>query len=174
VLGLCLEELGRDLEWWLSPYEDSDWAGDQDQRLSITRLVIYLMGAPVLWKSRAQKNITLSSTEAENVSLSEFVAEIMFIKQILELLGLKVKYPIYMNIDIVSMIFLANNEMAGQKMKHIDVHSHYVCEFIEDGVVKIVFVKSVENQADIFTKNTNINTFEGHVNKMMGRSLMMT
>ena len=47
VLGLCPKEMGRDLKWWLLPYGDSNWAGDEDQRLSITGWVIYLMGAPI-------------------------------------------------------------------------------------------------------------------------------
>jgi hypothetical protein len=41
----------------------------------------------------------------------------------------------------------------GQCTKHIDVHHHFVREYIEDGIVKIVFVRSEENMADPFTKN---------------------
>ena len=48
-----------------------------------------------------------------------------------------------------------NNESAGQKTKHIDVWYHYVQEYVEDGIMKIMFVKSADNIADIFTKNTN-------------------
>ena len=121
VLGLCPKELGMGLEWWLLPYGDSDWAGDQDQRLSITGWVIYLRGAPVLWKSQAQKNVILSSTKVGYVSLLEPVTEIMFIKQVLKFLRLKIKYLIHVNIDNVGTIFLANNESARQRIKHINV-----------------------------------------------------
>ena len=95
VLGLCSKKVGRDLKWWLLPNGDSNWVEDENQRLNITSWVIYLMGTPISWKSRAQKNVTLSSMEAEYVSLLELVAEIMFIKQVLEFLRLKVKYPIH-------------------------------------------------------------------------------
>ena len=79
--------------------------------------------------------------EAEYVSLSDLVAEIMFIKQVLEFLGLKVKYPIHVNIDNIGAIFLTNDEAAGQKTKHINICYHYVWKYIEDGIIKIVFVK---------------------------------
>ena len=79
------------------------------------------------------------------MSLSELIAEIMFIKQILKFLRLKVKYLFCMNIDNVRAIFLANDKTTRQKMKHIDVCYHYVCEFVEDGVVKIMFVRSMNN-----------------------------
>ncbi len=37
--------------------------------------------------------------------------------------------------------------------KHVDVHGKYVAEYQHDGVVKILFVKSEDNDADIMTKN---------------------
>ena len=70
--------------------------------------------------------MTLLSTKAEYVSLSELTAEIMFVCQVLEFLGVKVRYPIHVNINNVGAIFLSNNENAGQKTKHIDIQYHYV------------------------------------------------
>ena len=36
---------------------------------------------------------------------------------------------------------------------------------MEDGIVKIVFVKSINNDADIFTKNTGGEIHNAHVEK---------
>ena len=44
--------------------------------------------------------------------------------------------------------------------KHIDVRTKYVNEYVEDGLLKIVYVKSDKNDADIFTKNLG-NKFHG-------------
>ena len=44
----------------------------------------------------------------------------------------------------------------------MDVRYHFVQEFVEDGMVKIVFVKSAENKADLFTKNLSGGLFEKH------------
>ena len=35
-------------------------------------------------------------------------------------------------------------------------------EYIEDGMVKVIFVRSEENDADIFTKNLNSEIFWKH------------
>ena len=48
--------------------------------------------------------------------------------------------------------------------KHIDVRTKYVNQYCEDGVVKIVFVESANNDADIFTKNLGRDLHNKHSN----------
>jgi hypothetical protein len=45
----------------------------------VTGFIIYLQGAPVCWRSMAQKGVTLSSSEAEYVAISDAVKEIKFL-----------------------------------------------------------------------------------------------
>jgi hypothetical protein len=66
-------------EWDLVSYSDSDWAGNPENRISVTGFVIYLPGAPICWRSKRQKGVTLSSSEAKYVVMSEAVKEIRFI-----------------------------------------------------------------------------------------------
>ena len=47
-------------KWELRAFCDSDWAGNKDNRQSITGYCVYFQGCLVAWKSRAQKNVTLS------------------------------------------------------------------------------------------------------------------
>ena len=54
---------------------------------------------------------------------------------------------------------LANNQTTSQRTKHVDVRYHFVREYIEDGMIKIIFVKSKDNDADIFTKNLDGEAF---------------
>ena len=44
---------------------------------------------------------------------------------------------------------------------------HFIREYIEDGIVKIVFVKSKENDADIFTKNVSGDVYGEHFPKIV-------
>ena len=87
--------------------------------------------------------------------MSEGVAEIMCIKQVLEFLHVEVGYPIIVNVDNVGAMGLANNQSSSQRTRHVDIRYHFVREFIEDGIVKIIFVRSEDNERDIFTKNVN-------------------
>ena len=154
-------------EWKLRAFCDSDWAGNKDNRRSITGYCVYFQGCLVAWKSRAQKNVTLSSSEAEYVAISEVCTEIMFVKMILSFMGVEVRRPITVNCDNVGAIFLGHNAKASARTKHIDIRYHFIREHVIDGIVEIVFVRSEENDADIFTKNVSRATYDKHSSKFM-------
>jgi hypothetical protein len=157
----------EELNWELKAFCDSDYCGDREKRLSVTGFIIYLLGAPIAWKSKAQRSVSLSVTEAEYIAISEVCAEIMFVKQVLEFLQVVVKLPIVVNVDNVGAIFLANNASTSQRTKHVDVRYHYVREFVEDGVVLVQFVKGEDNDADPFTKNLGGEPYDKHTGKFM-------
>ena len=111
--------------------------------------------------------MTLSSTEAEYVAVSEVCSDIMFIKMVMEFLKMDVKRPIVVHCDNVGAIFLGNNAKQSVRTEHIDVRYHFIREYIVDGVVEIVFMPSEENNSDIFTKNIPKEKYEKHANKFM-------
>jgi len=75
--------------WNLHAYCDGDYSGDKDTHFSMTGFVSFIQNVPISWKSRGQKSVTLSSTEAKYVALSEVCMEIMFVNQIMEFLKLE-------------------------------------------------------------------------------------
>ena len=52
-------------KWKVKGYSDSDFAGDTDEQKSISGYVIYLQECPISWRSKSQKSVSLSLTEAE-------------------------------------------------------------------------------------------------------------
>jgi hypothetical protein len=62
---LKLNPICENEEWDLVSYSDSDWDGDPEIRISVTDFIIYLLGAPICWRSKGQKRETLSSRKAE-------------------------------------------------------------------------------------------------------------
>jgi hypothetical protein len=115
-------------------YTDSDWAGDKDNRHSVTGYIMYLMNFPILWKSRLQKIVDLSSTEAEYYALSEAAKEIKFLLQVMESIGIEVELPVIDNVNNVGATFLAENASA---------RNHFVCEYVEDGAIRLYFFVQV-------------------------------
>ena len=95
--------------------------------------------------------MTLSSTEAEYVGISEICKEILFIRETFEFLNITIQYPIIIQVDNVGAIYITKNN-DGKRTKHIDIRYHFVREYVEDDIVKISFVKSADNIADVFTK----------------------
>ena len=161
-------------KWNIIAYSDSDWATDPETRISITGFILYLCGVPISWKSKTQKSVTLSSTEAEYVAMSETAKEISFIYQILESMGIKVELPIIVRVDNIGAIFMAENRAVSQRTKHVDTRLRFVNEFIEKGFIKIRFVKTDENNADLFTKNLGSELHERHTKDMMEVSDLST
>jgi Reverse transcriptase (RNA-dependent DNA polymerase) len=173
---ICTENLALKLkpnlqtqgaQFHLSGISDSDYAGDRATRTSVYGYVIYFCGAPIAWKSKAGKSVTLSSTEAEYFALSEVTKEIIFVKQVLETMGINLVLPILVKVDNVGAIYLSNNYSLSQRTKHIDIRRHFVREFVQDGILKTIFVPTDENEADMHTKNTPEEIFLKHRDKNM-------
>ena len=92
-------------KWELMCMCDSDYAGNKDNRLSVTDYYTYKNGYLILWKLRAQRSHTLSSTEAEYVALSKICMEILFAWMIMDFLKQPVKYPIKVYCDNIDGIY---------------------------------------------------------------------
>lgn len=143
-------------------YTDANWASDRDDRKSVGGFAIYYGGALVSWKSKAQQCTTLSSTESEYVALSSCINEMEYIYHILQSLEVDVKLPMRVYVDNTGAIDLGKNWSTGSRTKHIDLRHHYIREVVEQGLFKLCFVRSLENTADIFTKNLPQVLFEKH------------
>ena len=79
------------------------------------------MEVPVSWKSKGQKSVALSSSEAEYVALSEAAKDIKFIYQVLISLNFMVKLPIIVNVDNLGAIFMSENVSVSTRTKHVDI-----------------------------------------------------
>ena len=126
------------------------------------------MGVPISWKSKGQKGVTLSSSEAELVALSEAAKEVKFVYQVLKSMGVKVTLPIIIRVDNIGAIFIGTNVTVSQRSKHIDVRYHFVREYVQDGFIRNIFVRTKDNDADIFTKNLSGELHNRHAEKMVG------
>lgn len=155
-------------KWNLKVFCDSDWAGDPETRISVTGFIVYLQNVPVCWRSKAQRGVTLSSSEAEYVAISEAVKEIKFLYFLLQDIGIEVDLPIVVKTDNIGALFMSQNASTGVRTRHVDTRYHFIRENVEDGIVKVEFVRSVDNDSDIFTKNVNHEIYEKHVKKFLG------
>ena len=68
-------------------YVDSDWAGCPDSRRSTSGFVFMLNGAAISWRSKRQPTIALSTAEAEFISASAMVQEVIYLRKFLGNLG---------------------------------------------------------------------------------------
>jgi hypothetical protein len=152
---------------------DSEYSGDKETQQSVFGWELYFMGAFIAHKSKACRSVTLSSTEAEYYAISEVTKEVIFAKQVLETMGIKLNLPIKIKVDNIGAIYLEKNYSLSHNTKHIDICRHFVREHQEDGIIDVTFLRLEENEADILTKNTSEEIFLHHQSKLIqdGRTI---
>jgi hypothetical protein len=162
------EKENKETGWSMVAFSDSDYTGNSETRISIAGFIFYLLGFPISWKSKGQKGVTLSSSEAEFVALSEAAKEVRFVFQVLRSMGVKVNLPIIVHVDNVGALFIGTNVTVSQRSKRIDIRYHFVREYVQDGFIHIIFVRTKDNDADIFTKNLLGDLHSRHASKIVG------
>ena len=153
--------------WQITCFSDSNYANDPETRRSVSGYIVYVHGVPVVWKSKAQQSVTLSSTEAEWFALSEAVKEVRFLQQLCESMQIQTQLPVIVRVDNTAAIYMSQNITTTTRTKHIDVRTKFVKEFCEDGIIKIIFVRSEDNDSDILTKNLQSELFGKHSRKLI-------
>lgn len=142
----------------LTGYSDSDFAGDVDTRKSTTGYIFNMNGGPITWCSQKQKTTALSTTEAEFVSACEAAKEILWLQQLLSDLGENIKC-VQLYVDNQSAIKLISNPVYHKKTKHIDVKYNFVREKVELGIIKLNYIPSNSQLADMLTKALPVQSF---------------
>jgi hypothetical protein len=143
---------GKTADKGLMAYTDSDWAADKIWCQSVTGYFFKLADSIISWCSHAQKTVALSSTEAEYMALSNCSHQAVWIKTMIEELGIVFKtVPIYC--DNQGASFIASNPVQESHTKHIDIRYHYICELVGAKKVETMFVPGEMNPAHMFTKN---------------------
>jgi hypothetical protein len=149
---------GKSKEGFIA-YADADWAGDPINRKSVTSYVVKLAGSVVSWKSRKQKTLAHSSTEAEYMALSDASRQISWIQNLYKEIGFKIESTILCG-DNQGAIFIGSNPTTEKRTKHIDIRFHYIRECIEEGKIILYYIPTKEQIADILTKNLSFDKFK--------------
>lgn len=151
----------------LTCFSDSDWAGCKKTRKSVSGFVVYFAGAPISWKSKSQPTVAMSSCEAEYVALSVAVREIMWLIQFFGELNVKLDLPIFVFGDNTASIELAKNPVHHERTKHIDIKHHFLREQVLSKRIKLMYVATADNIADVLTKATSQPIFTRHLAKLV-------
>ncbi|GJR80126.1 zinc finger MYM-type protein 1-like protein [Tanacetum coccineum] len=132
-------------------FVDSDYAKDPDKGRSITGYAFLVQGCVVSWKATLQHVVALSTTEAEYMALTEAVKEAIWLRGLLEELGVELN-TVAVNCDNQGAIHLSRNHVFHERTKHIDVRYHFIREVLKAKTVKVLKVGTEHNAADALTK----------------------
>lgn len=144
-------------------FVDSDWGGCTDRK-STTGCIFKVFGNSVVWFTRKQQSVALSSTEAEYVALSQAISEACWLKALLVDFGFNLG-PIKLFEDNQSTIKMAHMSTSTSRVKHLEIRRAFVKEKLEKGIINLEYVSTSEQLGDIFTKPLGGVQFE----KLRGR-----
>ncbi|KAJ5298140.1 uncharacterized protein N7443_006260 [Penicillium atrosanguineum] len=153
----------------LFAYVDASWASPHDDnRLSTTGYVFMLAGAAIIWQSKRQTLVTLSSTEAEYVAACLCCQDLSWIQLMLAELGHQalVPRPTVIHEDNQGTIALASSDKFTTRSKHIDVKYHYVREKTASNDCLFQYVPTAEQAADGLTKPLASTLFQRFVKQL--------
>src|SRR5258705_6204037 len=125
-----------------------------------SRYAFIFCRAVVTWLAKKQPMIALSSTEAEYMVATHARKEAVFLEHLYGDAGIPIAVPIFLLVDNQSAIALAENPIFHMHSKHIEVQHHWVHEKIKDSSIKLEYVPTVDQVADIFMKPLNLEKFQ--------------
>jgi hypothetical protein len=166
-------------------YCNADFSGNWNKHLtpfdpstakSRSGWIVFYAGCPVIWASKLQTQVALSTTEDEYITMSQSLRDvlpIMFLVQEICEKGFQVIYTkpyVYCKVfeDNSSSLELARLPKLGPCTKHINICYHHFCEHVRNGLIKIFPVGTKNQIADALTKALSQNIFQRHRRYMWG------
>ena len=91
--------------------------------------------------------------------------DMLFIKRLLESLHLNVAMPILLYCDNWGTVDLINNFSCGGRTRHVEARCLALRQL--KSILKVVWIKSEDNEADVFTKNLQGPLYAEHTSHFM-------
>nr|GEX18190.1 copia protein [Tanacetum cinerariifolium] len=160
----------KDSGFELTGFSDADYAGCKDTFKSTSGGAQFLGEKLVSWSLKKQDCTTLSTAKAEYVSLSACCVQVFWMRIQLTDYGFHFnKIPIYC--DLKSAIAISCNPVQHSRTKHIAIRYHFIKEHVEKGTIKLYFVETDYQLADLFTKAFPADRFNYLVRRLGMHSL---
>jgi hypothetical protein len=167
-------------------YVDADFAGlwphevksDPTCVKSRTGYVICLSNCPVIWGSKLQTEIALSTMEAEYTALSMTMRELLPFQRLVKAIARSVGFAdcdvenlkTVIWEDNVGALTLANMEegRVTPRSKHYGIKVHWFRSQLAPNKIIISYITTREQRSDIFTKGLRTDKFQSNRRKLCG------
>ncbi|CAL8999580.1 unnamed protein product [Prunus brigantina] len=123
------------------------------------RVLRYIQGV-FSWASAKQSSVALSTTEAENVSASEAIAQAVWLRFVLSDFGEEQVEAIQILCDNTSAIAITKNPVHHHKTRHINRRFHFIRDALKNGEIDLLYCRTGEQNVDILTKALARDRFE--------------
>ena len=122
-------------------YADADFARDIDDRKSTSGYIFMYGNSCISWYSGKQKCVSVSTSNAEYISLGIAIREALFLQQLFKELGCQ-QSPVMICEDNQATIAMTKNPVFHSKQKHIDVQHHFIREEVIQKRIQLQYCSS--------------------------------
>lgn len=119
-------------------------------------MILKLGGGTILYKSKYQDTIALSSTEAEFVVACKLDKSILYVWSILNEINISQQEATILYIDNNGAMLMGNAQQPTCQTKHVDIKKFALLDWIEHNLMTMQQVKTTDNSADAMTKSLGI------------------
>jgi histone deacetylase 1/2 len=155
---------------FLHCFSDADWAASIDDRKSTGDYLVHRGSTPISSKSRKQRTVARSSTEAEYKALADGTAEILWIRSLLLELRLSSSSSTTLWCDNLGATFLSANPVFHARTKHVEVDYHFIRDRVANKEIQVRFISSKDQLADVLTKPLPLVSFASFRSKLQVES----
>ena len=148
---------------------DSDHAGDTAHQKSVTGIAITIAGGVVLYKTSYQQVIAHSSAEAEFVAACDAGKYILYLRSLLEEIGLAQEDATVLYEDNQGALLMANAQRPTKRTKHMDIKHFGIQDWIQRDLLVLRRINTGDNYSDALTKPLGRTLFYRHMNFIMGK-----
>ena len=142
----------------LTGFVDADFAGEKDNSRwrSMTGLVFALNGGPVVWTSRVQKTVAISTVAAEFMALKEAVTNCIWLRNLLQELGFCQDKSTVIHSDNQGAIKLVlSKELLHRRTKYFAIDIAFVRDQQENRVISVEYLPTEQQPVDMLTKSVS-------------------
>ncbi|CAI5976401.1 unnamed protein product [Closterium sp. NIES-65] len=136
----------------LTGHADASWADDQATQRSSQGYTFSLGSGSVSWRSTRSSSVLGSSCEAEIYAGAMAAQELRWLTYLLTDLGEPPRSPPVLYVDNKAMLALCREQRLEHRTKHIALRYFLARELQQRGQLRLAYVASEANTADVFTK----------------------
>ncbi|CAI7884722.1 unnamed protein product, partial [Closterium sp. NIES-53] len=148
-MGLVLGARARVV---LTGHADASWIDDLAMQRSSQGYTFSLGSGSVSWQSTRSSSVLSSSCEAEIYAGAVAAQELHWLTYLLTDLGEAPRSPPVLYVDNKAMLALCQEHRLEHRTKHIALRYFLAREFQQRGQLRLAYVASQANTADVFTK----------------------
>ena len=131
---------------------DADWGGDTKHCKRVSGILLCMAGGTIVYKTKFQDTIAMSSTEAEFTAACNARKAILYVQSILDEINIPQDNATLLFINNNGALMMANAQQPTRRCRHMDIKKFVMLDWVERDLLTMKRVSTTDNYSDSLTK----------------------